>query len=157
MEGDGGTDIDIAHAVAIGEAKGFFVFDVLGHAAAQTATGHGVVARVNQSHGPGFGAFMVHFHLVGFDAEGNVRHVQKVVGKVLFDEVALVAAADDKVIDAVLGIHLEDVPQNGVATNFDHRLGAGSGFFAKACAQATSQDDCFHFLWEGHVRLLFYL
>src|SRR5450830_1416659 len=64
MEGDGGTDIDIAHAVAIGEAKGFFVFDVFGHAA-QTATGHGVVARVNQRHGPRFGPFMVHLHLVG--------------------------------------------------------------------------------------------
>ena len=56
--------------------------------------------------------------------------MQEVVGKVLFDEVALVAATDDEVGDAVVRIHLHDVPQDGLATDFDHGLGAGRGFFA---------------------------
>ena len=34
--------------------------------------------------------------------EGDVRGVQEVVGEVLLDDVALVAATDDEVVDAVL-------------------------------------------------------
>jgi hypothetical protein len=72
----------------------------------------------------------MYFHLIGFHAEGNVRHVQKVVGKVFFDEVTLITTANDKVVDAVVGVHFHDVPQNRVTTNLDHRLGTYSGFFA---------------------------
>lgn len=57
--------------------------------------------------------------------------MQKVVRKVFFNEVALVTATDDKVIDAMVGIHLENVPENGLATNFHHGLGSGGGFFAQ--------------------------
>ena len=109
VESDGGADIDIAHAIAIGEAKRFVVFDVFGHPA-QAPACHGCVACVNQRDRPGLGAFVVHLHLVEFHAEGDIRHVQEVVGKVFFDEVALVATADHKVVDAVMGVHLEDVP-----------------------------------------------
>jgi putative transposase len=44
---------------------------------------------------------LVNFHFIRFHIEGNVRHVQEVVGKILFDYVALVAAADNKIIDAM--------------------------------------------------------
>lgn len=63
--------------------------------------------------------------------------MQKVVGKIFFDNVALVAAANDEVIDTMVGVGLEDVPQDGLATDLDHGLGLGVGFFADAGTQAT--------------------
>ena len=69
--------------------------------------------------------------------------MQEVIGKVLLDDVALVAAANDEVIDAVVGISLQDVPQDRLAADLDHGFGAGVGFFADACAQATGKNDCF--------------
>ena len=66
----------------------------------------------------------MHGHLVVVHVEGDVGGVQEVVGEVLLDDVALVAAADDEVVDAVLRVDLEDVPEDGAAADLDHRLGA---------------------------------
>ena len=80
--------------------------------------------------------------------EGDVGGVEEVVGEELLDDVALVAAADDEVVDAVLGVELEDVPEDGAAADFDHRLGAEGGFFGDARAEAAGEDDCFHRVCE---------
>jgi hypothetical protein len=50
-------------------------------------------------------------------------NVQKVIGKVFLDDVALVATANDEVIAAMVGISLHDVPQDGLAANFAMGLG----------------------------------
>jgi hypothetical protein len=70
--------------------------------------------------------------------------MQEVVGEILLDDVALVSAADDEIVNAMLGVNLQDVPENGTPTNFDHRLGADNGFFRQARAEATSEDYGFH-------------
>ena len=49
--------------------------------------------------------------------------MQEVVGEVFLDHVALVAAADHEVIDAVGGVDFHDVPENRLAADLDHRLG----------------------------------
>ena len=126
-------DVDVRHTVAIGEAKGFFVFQILGDAA-QTATGHGAFAGVHQGDFPRLGRALVYFHFVCSHVKGDVGHVQKVVRKILFDDVAFVAAADDKVVDAVRRVGFHDVPQNGLATNLNHRFRTGCGLFADAGA-----------------------
>ena len=143
MEADGFSDVDVADAVAIGEAEGLFFLDVVADTA-QAAARHGVVAGVDEGDAPGFGAFVVHFHAVVAHVEGDVGHVQEVVGEVLLDHVALVAAADHEVVDAVGGVHFHDVPQDRLAADFDHGLGARAGFFAESSAQATGEDDCLH-------------
>jgi len=100
MEAKCGGDVDVADTVAVGEAEVVFVARVLGHAL-EASAGHGDFAGVHQRHVPGFGAFLVHGHAVGMHAEGDIGHVQEVVGEVLLDQIALVAAADDEVIDSV--------------------------------------------------------
>ena len=65
--------------------------------------------------------------------------MEEVVGEVFLDDVALVSAADDEVVDAVLGVELEDVPEDGSAADFDHGLGAEGGFFTEACAEAAGE------------------
>ena len=49
--------------------------------------------------------------------------MQEVVGKVLFDNVTFIATADDKVVDAVGGVKLHDVPEDWFASDFDHGFG----------------------------------
>ena len=71
--------------------------------------------------------------------------MQEVVCEILFDDIALVPAADDEVVYAVVGIGLQDVPQNGLTTDFNHRLGTGRGFLADTCSQPTRKNDCFQF------------
>jgi hypothetical protein len=62
----------------------------------------------------------MYLHAVIAHIKGNVRHVQKVIGEVLFDDITLVSTANDEVIDAVVGVAFEYVPQYGFATNFNH-------------------------------------
>ena len=95
----------------------------------EAAAGSGLFAGVDEGDAPGFGDGVVHGHLVGGHVEGHVGGVQEVVGEVLLDDVALVAAADDEVVDAVRGVELEDVPEDGQTADLDHGLGAKRGFF----------------------------
>ena len=145
MELDGGANINIADAIAIGKTKSFLIGNVGGDTL-EAAASHGVVTGIHQGYFPRFGFLVMHFHAVIGHVKGDVGHVQEVVSKVLFDDVALVAAADDKVVHAMGGIPLKNVPKDGLATHFDHGFGFEVGFFGYAGAQATGQDDGFHVL-----------
>jgi hypothetical protein len=133
----------VADTIAVSEAEQLVVLDELGDAA-QPAPGHCGFTGIHQRYLPRLGALLMNLHAVLSHVEGHVGHVQKVVGEVLFDHVALVAAADDEVVDAVGRVHLHDVPQDRLAADFDHRLGAHGGFFAESGAKATGQYHGFH-------------
>ncbi len=129
VEGNGGGDVDIAHAVSVGHAEGFFVLEVAGYVSQAPARAR-IFTGIDQGHAPGFGDALMDLHSVFVHVEGHVRHVQEIVGEVFLDEVALVAAADNEVVDLVLGIDFEDVPKDRPAPDFNHRLGAKGGLFA---------------------------
>jgi hypothetical protein len=57
-----------------------------------------------------------YFHAVLAHDKADVGHVQKVVGEVLFDGIAFVAASNDEVVDYVAGICLDDEPENWFPT-----------------------------------------
>lgn len=145
VEGDGGLDVDVGEAVAIGHQERVFAFEVLCDAA-QAASCARVVAGVDQGDAPGLGDGVVHGHLVVGDVEGDVGGVQEVVGEVLLDDVALVTEADDKVVYSLLGVELEDVPKDGLAADLDHGLGAERGFFTETRTETAGEDDRFHVL-----------
>jgi hypothetical protein len=109
VKGDGSGDVDVGNAIAVGHAERFVAFDELCNFLKPSA-GSGLIACVDQRDAPGFGHGVVHRHLVFGHVKGDIRGVQKVVGEVLLDDVALVAAADDEVVDPVSGVELEDVP-----------------------------------------------
>jgi len=77
----------------------------------------------------------VDLHRIILDVEGNVGGVQEVVGEVFLDHVALVAATDDEVINAVGGVGLHDVPEDRFSANLDHRLGLEVGLLGDARPQ----------------------
>jgi hypothetical protein len=51
---------------------------------------------------------------------------------------ALVAATDDEVVDAVAGVELENVPKDGAAADLDHGLRADRSFFGDTRAETAA-------------------
>src|SRR6266702_1216330 len=143
VKSDAGLDIDVGEAIAVGHAEGIFPFDIFGDTA-ETASGARVISGVDQGDAPGLGDGVMNGHLVAGDVEGDVGGMQKIVGEKFLDDVALVPEADDEVVDALLGVELEDVQEDGASTNFDHGLGADGGFFTETCAETAGEDDRFH-------------
>ncbi len=70
--------------------------------------------------------------------KGHIAHVEEVVSKIFLDQVALIAATDNKFIDAVGAVDLEDVPKDRLAADLHHRLGLEVSFFADASTKASS-------------------
>ena len=67
-----------------------------------------------------------------------------VVCEIFLDDIAHIPAADDKIVDAVVGVILHDMPQNGLFADFKHRLRGKVAFFAYPGAVAARENDCFH-------------
>ena len=67
-----------------------------------------------------------------------------VVEKITFDDVAFVAQGDGKFLVPESGIEIHDVPQHGMATDFDHRLRLQPGLFLQPRAQATGKYRHLH-------------
>src|SRR5712692_7209262 len=142
MEGNQVLDVEVAHAIPVGEAEGV-VADVAAHAL-EPASGHRGFAGIDQRNLPGLHAVVEDLHFVVLHVEGHVGHVEEVVGEVLFDEITLVAAADNEVIDPVEGVQLHDMPQNRLSADFDHWFRLDLCFLAQSGAKTASQDYRFH-------------
>src|SRR5258707_14346268 len=67
-----------------------------------------------------------------------------IVSEVFLDDVALIAEANDEVIDAVRRVDLENVPEDRSAADFNHGLRPDRCFVAQSAAQPASQDDRLH-------------
>jgi len=145
VEGDFSGNVNVTDPIAVGHAESLFTFKVAADVA-ETATGRGGVASIDQGDPPGLRNALMDLHSIFLHVEGDVRHVQEVVGEVFFDEIALVTAADDEIVDQVLRVGLQDMPEDWPAADFDHRLGTKDRFFAKPGAEAAGEDNCFHFI-----------
>ena len=137
------SDIDIADAVAVSEAKRIFSLEIGGHTFESTAC-HGGFASVDQGHAPGLCTLLMHLHTVVAHVKRDIGHVQEVVRKIFLDQIAFVAAADHEVMDPMVGVNLHDVPEDGFTANFDHGLGLEVCFLGNTCSEASSEDDGFH-------------
>ena len=136
-------DVDIGEAVAVGEAEAVVVLYVVGDTLESAASECGL-AGIDERHLPRLGLPFVHGHRVVGHVECHVRHVQKIVREILLDHVALVAAADHEVVDAVRGVELHDVPEDRPAADLHHRLGLEVGFLGESRAKSAGEDDSFH-------------
>jgi len=97
-----GRNVDIGHPIAIGEAE-HVVAQVLTYSG-QTPSGEGGVSGVDKSDLPGFSLPAVNFHVPIRHVKGDITGVQEVVGEVFLDHIALVAAANDEIGDAVVAV-----------------------------------------------------
>ena len=69
----------------------------------------------------------------------NVRGVQKVVRKVLLDDVLFIARADDELVETVVAVQLHDVPQNRHPAQLHHGLGLELRLFTDPCAVTAGE------------------
>jgi hypothetical protein len=63
--------------------------------------------------------------------------MEKVVGEILLNDITLVTTANNKVFDPVSRIHFEDMPEDRLASDFDHRLGPEVTFLGNTRAGST--------------------
>jgi hypothetical protein len=70
--------------------------------------------------------------------------MEEIVGEVLFDDIALVSATNNKIVDPMGGINLHHVPKDRFATDLHHRLGLQVGLLRKPGPKASCQNDGFH-------------
>lgn len=87
---------------------------------------------------------LMHRHLIVLHIEGHVRHVKEVIGKVFLDDVALITAADNELVDPVGRIDLHYMPEDRFAADFHHRLGFKMGLLGNPSTEATCQNYRFH-------------
>ena len=78
------------------------------------------------------------------EADGEVVVHRLVIQEIFLDHVAAVAQAEHKIAEAVVGVELHDVPEDGAAADLDHRLGPEFGFLAQARAQSAAKNHYFH-------------
>src|SRR5437899_954100 len=100
MEGNLTGDVDVGDTVTIGQTEALFIADVSSYPF-QAPACHRRFASVNKRHLPGLCAALVNMHRVITDIERDVGKMQRVVGKVLLDDIALVATANHKLAHAV--------------------------------------------------------
>jgi hypothetical protein len=74
---------------------------------------------------------------VRLQLEGYIGAVPVEIRKIFLNHVALVTETHNKISDAVDGVPLHNVPQEGAATNLDQRLRASDGFLANSRSKAT--------------------
>lgn len=67
----------------------------------------------------------------------------EIVGKIFFDDILFVAAADDEFIDTVVAVSFHDMPQDGLSSDFNHRFGYQIGGFAQTCTETTGNSTAF--------------
>ena len=127
VERNGRRDVYVGKAVAVCHAELVFVPDMVGYPL-QAPTRECAVAGVNQRDSPRLGPLLAYVNSVVFEVEGDVGHVERVVGEILLDHITAVPTADDEVIYAVSRVDLHDVPQHRLTTDLDHWLWYGMGF-----------------------------
>src|SRR5450759_4975706 len=81
---------------------------------------------------------------------GHVRRHRTIVQEKLLDEPALVAKTENELPDSMGGVALHDVPHDGLAANWKHRLRQGLACVADPRSLSAAKDDCFH----GFIFLL---
>jgi hypothetical protein len=70
--------------------------------------------------------------------------ISKIFGNIFLDHTTLAASTDHRLIDAMTGLDLEDIPQYRLATNLSHRLGLEMGCLADTNALPSGQDHSRH-------------
>src|SRR4051794_14864693 len=94
-------DVDVAHAIAVGHAKSIVALNVLSDFL-QSSTSPGIVPCIDQCDPPRLGYTLMDLHAVLSHVESDVRHVQEIVREIFLDQISLVSAAHNKIINTVL-------------------------------------------------------
>lgn len=145
MKGQERFQIDVTHPIAVGKAEGSIIFQIVGHPA-NTSAGLSGKTGLGQSHRPVI-LVVAAVKLDGFlptEVHGDIPHPGFVVEEEVLDDVALVAQAQDEIIEAVAGVVLHDVPQYRAPPDLHHGLWLELGLLTQPGSLASTEDDSLH-------------
>src|SRR5260370_25858884 len=112
--------VNIRDAVSIREVEVLAV--KVGFHALQPSSGHGFRACVNERHLPRLGLILVNLHLVLRDIKRDIASLEIIIREIALDDVPAVSAADHEIMHPASRVDLHNVPKNGLAPDFNHRL-----------------------------------
>src|SRR6266566_2626863 len=136
--------VDIRDSVSIREVEVLAV-KVRFHAF-QASAGHGFRACVHQRHFPGLSLILVNLHLVLRTIKCNVTRLEIIIRKVALNDVPTVPAADHEIMHPTGGVHLHDMPKNGLASDFNHRLRPEITLLTDPGTHASCKNHGLHYL-----------
>ena len=88
-------------------------------------------------HRPVFAFFVLHLHVARSKVKRDASVEAVIVEKVALDYVAPVAEGDEELLESVVGVMFQDVPEDRVSSDFDHRLGFDFGLFCQTGTEAA--------------------
>ncbi len=136
------VEVDVGHAVPPCQHERALAH--VGLEALDPSARLGAKTGVDQGHPPVVARATEPAHVAGAQGDGQVRAQRAVVDHEPLDDLPLVAQGDNEIGEALAGVQLHDVPEDRVAADLDHRLGAGLRFLGQAAADASGQDGNLH-------------
>src|SRR5258708_26810758 len=144
MKTDQLANVHVADAVAVGKAERRVPKIVPDPP--ESAAGHRLFAGIDQGSFPGLASVSMSLDPIALEIDREIALVRQVIKKVVFDDRALVAAANDEFVETVMRIESHDVPQDRPSAYFNQRLRDYRGVFAEPRSIASGKDHHFHLL-----------
>jgi hypothetical protein len=91
----------------------------------------------------------VNNHFIGGHITNHIRHVKKVIRKILLNDVAPVATANHEIIHPVSRVELKNMPKNRLPPDLDDWLELEVGFLGNTGPESPSEHEGFHLIQSG--------
>src|ERR1700730_2533472 len=142
VEGQEIPEVDVAHAVPVGQHEGLVLQP--GLEPLQAAPGQGLGAGVHQVDDPVLDLLVVALDVPGGEVHGEATAEERVVEEEPLDELALVAQGAHELREAVVGVVFHDVPEDRLSTDLYHWLGTQRRLLREPRPEPTRQHDDLH-------------
>lgn len=142
MEGVFVGEVGVGEAIAVGDGESCGVGEVTGGGACDARARHGQFAGVGKRDGPVLVMVDgVHGEVIGLELDREVGVHGGVVQKIGFDDFRLIAAAQNELLESMVGIGLHDMPEDRSVSDGNHGLGSEFSFFSETGSHAAAQDE----------------
>src|SRR3990170_7609022 len=119
MVGNKILNINIRNAVTISKHKSF-ISNIRSYPL-NPATGHGFNPRINKGNPPLFYRMLMNDLFVRISKiKGNIRFMEKIMGKIFLNIIPLIAEAYDKVIESIMRIDFHYMPEDRMFADIYH-------------------------------------
>ncbi len=125
-----GRNVEIRNAIAVSKHEGLVICEPAPQALEPPAR-LGVEPRVDQMDMPIDLTAVVNGGLAACQIDREVIIQRVIVEEIPFDDFSLVPQGNNKFLEALRGVNVHNVPQDGFLANFDHRLGTQDRLFAQ--------------------------
>src|SRR5262249_48224047 len=124
------ANVDVGDAISVGEKERFAADPVA--KTLDAAAGIGVKPGIYQVHAPARLLLVVHDGFAAAKVDGEVVIQGVKVQEVVFNALALVTEGHDELGETISCVDIHEMPEHGLAADFDHGLRLDLGLFGEA-------------------------